>query len=70
MFIDIEVTSGKILALLEDKGRLNFYEIKRIINVRGELIAQCLEWLIRAGYITEDAITREYVINTLQQVSL
>ena len=63
MYIEIEVASGKILDLLDDKRKLNFYEIKSLINEPAGLIAQGLEWLILLGFITEDAITRKYAIN-------
>jgi predicted transcriptional regulator len=69
MFIEIEIISGKILDLLDDNEKLNSYEIRKIINEPQELISQSLQWLISTGFITEDALTREYAANGMQKVS-
>lgn len=66
MFIDIEIISGKILDLLDEKGKLNFYEINEIINKPEESITRSLQWLVLTEFITENALTREYAINDLQ----
>ena len=63
MFIEIEVVSGKILDLLDDKRKLSFYEIKSLIKEPAGFIAQGLEWLVLLRFITEDVITKEYAIN-------
>ena len=60
--IEIEMISERILDLLDDKGELNFIEVKRILNEPGELIGESLRWLIQTGFITENVITRKYVI--------
>ena len=62
MLIEIEMISERILDLLDDKGELNFIEVKRILNEPGELIGESLRWLIQTGFITENVITRKYVI--------
>ena len=67
MFIDIEVTSGKILDLLDDKGKLNFYEIKSTTNAPELLITMSLQWLTEMGFIIEDIKTKKYAINDLQR---
>ena len=68
MFIEIEIISGKILDLLDDKGKLNFHEVTENINKPEAFIAQGLQWLLRLGFITEDRLTGEYAINELQKV--
>jgi len=62
VLIEIEMISERILDLLDDKGELNFIEVKRILNEPGELIGESLRWLIQTGFITENVITRKYVI--------
>ena len=62
MLIEIDMISERILDLLDDKGELNFIEVKRILNEPGELIGESLRWLIQTGFITENVITRKYVI--------
>ena len=62
VLIEMEIISEKILDLLDDKGELNFIEVKRILNEPGELIGESLRWLIQTGFITENVITRKYVI--------
>lgn len=69
MRIDIEVISGRILDLLDDKGKLNFYEIKKVINQPDENIVQSLQWLKLTEFISENMSTREYAINDLQNSS-
>jgi len=68
MFIEIEIISGKILELLDEKGKLNFYEVRKNMNEPEELITQSLQWLMRGEYVIENAMTGEYTINGLQQV--
>ncbi len=68
MFVDIEIISGKILDLLDDKGKSDLYEIKKNINGPEEFIIHSLRWLTQTGFITEDVLTREYTTNGLQKV--
>ena len=69
MFIEIENISEKILNLMDDKGSLDFYEIKENINEPVEFITQSLQWLILTEFIKEDPSTGRYAINGLQDVS-
>ena len=62
VLIEMEIISEKILDLLDDKGELDFFEVKRILNEPGELIGESLRWLIQTGFITEDVITRKYLV--------